>query len=576
MRAHRRALLFLSALVVVVYARLFSASFVEYDDDIHVYANPALNPPSWHGLADLWRHAYHGLYNPLAYTIWAALAAFARAPIETTTSLGQAITLDPFLFHATSVALHLANTLLAYLLALKLCRQRTAALLAAVVFAVHPLQVESVGWISELRGLSSASFVLGALNLLVQARRTDVAGPTRPTALLASAAALVTAAMLCKPAAVAAPLVALVIDRAALGTPWRRSLVTASTWALCVLPFAIITRIVQKTYPEGVSFLWQRPFVAGDALAFYLFKAALPLNLGVEYGRTPQAALSEGSGYLTWVVPVGLLAFAFLRRTRRPLAWLGALLFCAFLLPTSGLVPFAFQAHSTVADRYAYLPMLGVGLVVADLVSAVATPRALRVAGAALVVLAIRAFDQTSHWLDNDAFLEHTIDVNPDVAFAQNNLANKLFEEKRYEAAIAHFEKALAHEPDHALAQNNLGLALVQVGRLEEAEPHFKKAVAIDPQYYKAHESLGSLYLRTNRFADAIKSLQAAVSIKPSEAKAFNDLGIAFMRSGQPNDGIDAFERAVALEPSAQYRKNLGTALAQVGRAEDAARYLAP
>jgi tetratricopeptide (TPR) repeat protein len=561
--------------VVVVYVRMFGAGFVEYDDDFHLYANPYLNPLSLSSLGKLWAQAYHGLYNPLAYTIWAAVAAFARVPAATLSSLGQPISLDPALFHAANVAFHVANTWLCFLLAHRLTRSRSAALLCSLVFALHPVQVESVAWISELRGLSSACFGLAALNVLVWLRQGRDRAPATSRAWFGVSALLVILATLCKPVAVILPLVALIIERVALGAAWRRSLATAATWALSVLPIAVMTHSAQKIYPEGASLFWQRPFIAGNALAFYLFKIAVPLDLGVEYGRTPQSVLADGAGYVAWVVPAGLLALAYVHRRRHAIAWLGALLFVTFCLPTSGLMPFTFQAHSTVADRYAYLPLFGIGLVVADVVAQARSNLAARVAGAVVVLLAIRAFDQTSHWQDNVSFLEHTLEVNPDVAFAQNNVGNLLFKEKRYDAAIAHYEKALALEPEHVLAQNNLGLALVHEGRLNEAEPHFRKAVELEPHHFKALESLGAVYLQTNRVAEAIKTLQAAVVMAPSEAKAFNDLGVAFMRNEQPADGLDAFQRAVSIEPNnASYRKNLGLALARMGRTDEAAQFL--
>jgi Flp pilus assembly protein TadD len=570
-----RARLALAGVVLLVFVRLFGAAFVEYDDDIHVYANAFLNPPSFHGMGQLWRESYKGLYNPLAYTIWGALALVARTPSETASSLGQAIQLEPGVFHAANIGFHLANVLLCFSLALRLTHRRLPALLAALVFAVHPLQVESVAWVSELRGLSSGCFALAALNLLVASRQVEGGATSKSRALLAASAVLVIAAMLCKPAAVVLPLVALVLDRVALGTSWRSSLTAALLWAACLLPLAVITLQVQKVHAEGTSVWWQRPFIAGDALAFYLFKTAVPFDLGVEYGRTPRSALSDAWGYVGWVLPAALLLLGFVRRRRHPLSWLGALLFVAFSLPTLGLVPFAFQAHSTVADRYAYLPLLGVGLVAADAFTSIGSSLALRVAGAALLALAVRSFDQTGYWLDNLSFMRHTIDVNPNVAFAQNNVANLLLKEKRVDEAIQHFEKALDSEPNHALAQNNLGLALVQQGRSDEAEPHFRKAVELDPKYYKAYESLGALYLRKKQFAAAVASLKNALAIRPSEAKALNDLGVAYMQSGQATEGVDAFQQAVAFDPgNSQYRKNLGTALAQLGRTDEAAQYL--
>jgi Flp pilus assembly protein TadD len=569
------ALTALAIVVIIVYLRIFGAGFVEYDDDIHVYANPLLNPLSIESVGKFWQQAYKGLYIPLAYTILAGIAVFARVPAEMMSSINHVVSLSPGAFHVASVAFHLANTLLCFLLALRLTRSRSAALLCSFVFAVHPVQVESVAWISELRGLSSAFFALAALNVFTLAREASDRAPARSHALLAVSAVFLVCAMLCKPAAVVLPLVALIIDRVALRTPWRRSMATASVGVACVLPFALMTRSVQTIHPEGASLWWQRPFVAGDALAFHLFKTIVPINLGVEYGRTPHTVMSHGWSYLVWAVPVGLLAFSYINRQRRPIAWLGSLMFVTFLLPTLGLVPFSFQAHSTVADRYAYLPLIGIGLVVADAVAAARSNIAVRAVSAVIVVLAILSLNQSGYWLDNADFLRHTIDVNPDVAFAHNNLGGILLKQKRADDAIPHFSKALELEPRNALAQNNLGLALLQLGRLDEAEPHFRKAVELDPTYFKAYESLGAVYLQTDRLGEAIASLKAALDIQPSEAKALNDLGIAFMRSGRAAEGLDAFQRTVGVEPSnAQYRRNLGQALLQLGRTDEARVYL--
>jgi protein O-mannosyl-transferase len=562
-------LLALGLAVIVVYFRTFGAGFVAFDDDIHVYANPFLNPFSLENLSKLWQHAYEKLYIPLAYSILAGIALSARVPAQLVSSIGHTVTLSPTAFHVASVGFHIVNTWLCFSLVQRLVRSRSAALLCAFVFALHPLQVESVAWISELRGLSSAFFALAALNVFIQSRQLNDSAPAKSRALIAASAVLVIGAMLCKPAAMVLPLVGLVLDRVALGTSWRRSLVPALIWLLCVLPFAWITRSVQEVHPMGLSLWWQRPFIAGDALAFYLFKTLVPVDLVVEYGRTPSSVMSHGWSYAVWVLPVSLLVFCFIHRQRRPIAWLGSLLFATFLLPTLGLVPFSFQAHSTVADRYTYLPMIGIGLIVADAV--VRSKIALRVASAVIVLLAILSFNQSSHWGDNSEFLRHTIDVNPNVAFAHNNLGTILLRQERVDEAIEHFNKALELDPGDAKTQNNLGLALVKLGRLDEAEPHYRKAVELNPRYFKAYENLGAVYLRTERPDAAIASLKAALAIQPSEAKALNDLGVAFMQSGRAAEGVDAFRRAVGLEPdNSQYRKNLGQALLEQGRLDEA------
>jgi len=556
------AVVALVALVVIVYARIVGAGFVAYDDDIHVYANPLLAPVSFSHVAAFWQHAYRGLYIPLAYTILAGIALVAPVPAQAIPALGQAVALSPAPFHAASLVLHAGNTLLVFVLAQRLTRARLAALVCALVFALHPLQVESVAWISEWRGLTSACFALAALNVLVLSRQA--VERSRAAGLLGASAVLALGAMLCKPAALVLPLVALVVDRA-LGSSWRRSLVLAGTWAACLLPLALVTRSVQPIHALGRSLWWQRPFIAGDALAFYLQKAVLPVDLAVEFGRTPQAVLSRMSAYAAWGVPAVMLALAFAYRRRRPVSWLGALLFVAFLLPTLGLVPFTYQAQSTVACRYAYLGLMGLGLVAGDLVAAQsgARPRAILLATPVLVaVLAVSSFRQSGSWTDNAAFLRHTLDVNPDVAFAHNNLGSIALQEGRPADAIEHLQRAAELDPGDARTENNLGLALVRLGRLAEAESHYRRAVELDPGYVKAHENLAALYLNAGRADDAIASLQAALARQPSEAKALNDLGVAFMQTGREAQGIEAFRRAVAAAPDdARYRANLDRAL---------------
>lgn len=561
--------------VVVVYLRILGAGFVEYDDDIHVYANPMLNPLSLESLGQFWRLPYKGLYVPLAYTIWAGIAVFARMPAQILSSINRIVTLAPGPFHIASVGFHVVNTLLCALLALRLTKSRTGGVLCSLIFALHPLQVESVGWISELRGLSCAFFTLAMLNVFVSWRQRTDPAPARSAALLAASAVLLICAMLCKPTAVVLPLVVFAIDRLALRTSWRRSVAIALTGMACVVPFALITRSVQDIHPEGASLWWQRPFVVGDALAFYFSKLVAPIQLGVEYGRTPRSVMSHAWSYVAWAAPMCVLVFGYLNRRRRPIAWLGLLMCVSFLLPTLGLIPFSFQAHSTVADRYMYLALIGIGLIVADVVSTLPSKIAIGTVSAIIAVLAILSFNQTGYWIDNAAFLRHTIDVNPDVAFAHNNLGSILVKQKRPGEAIEHFERAIELEPRNALAENNLGLAMVQLGRLDEAETHFRRAVEINPGYFKAYESLGAVYLQTNRLDAAIASLKAAVDIQPSEAKALNDLGVAFMRSGRAAEGVDAFQRAVSIEPAnSQYRGNLGHALLQLGRIDEARAYI--
>jgi tetratricopeptide (TPR) repeat protein len=566
----RRPLLTLSIAILTVYGRIFSAGFVGFDDDLHVYANPFLNPPTLQSIGRLWQRAYEQLYVPLAYTILAPIARLAEVPAHMDSSLGREISLGPTAFHVVSVALHLANAWLCFSLVRRLTGRARVALLSALLFALHPLQLESVGWISELRGLTSGVFALLALNAFVLWRQAS--DPTRSRRLLAASALLVICAMLCKPSAVALPLAALAIDRIVFRSPWRKALAAASLWAAVALPFALVTHAAQSVPAAGQSLWWQRPFIAGDALAFYLFKLLVPLDLGVDYGRTPHAVTSHVWGYLAWVIPAVLVVLADRNRQRRPLTWLGALLFLTFLLPTLGLAPFAYQAYSTVADRYAYLALLGVGLMVADTVDHL-KPRRIVVLGAVVVLIALAglSFNQSRTWLTSTDFLHHTIDVNPAAGFAYNNLGDMALANGDLAAAVADYQACVAHDPTRVKAHINLAEVYTALNQPAEAERALAQAEKAPEMTSDDLSNLGIVLMKMNQPARALQALAAAVAMDPGSPSYLFNQANALAAVGQFDQAEAAFRRCIALAPTlAGAHTGLGIVLAETGRLPDA------
>ena len=559
----------------VVYLRVFSAGFMGFDDDIHVYANPFLNPPTLHNVARLWQQSYEQLYVPLAYTLFAAIARFAQVPEHVDSSVGHAVSFDPLAFHVVGVAFHAVNVLLCFLLVQRLTRRRVPALLASLVFALHPLQLESVAWISELRGLSSSFFALLALNALILSRRASDEASTRSRLLLATSALFVTCAMLCKPAAAVLPVVAIAIDRIILGTPWRRAIVASSILAACTVPFALITSSVQAVATSGGSQWWQRPFIAGDALTFYLFKIFVPINLCVDYGRTPRLVMSHAWVYLAWAVPFGLLVLCYRYRQRRPIAWLGMLMFVAFLLPTLGLVPFAYQGYSTVADRYAYLALIGVGLVVADAIDFI-RPRKIVVIPVALVVLAALSFNQSQYWTNSSAFLHHTIDVNPDASFAYFNLGHTEQANGDLAAAATDYKACVAHDPTRLKAYVNLAQVYLDLHQPAEAEGAIRQStkageLTTDGMTADDFSILGVVLMQINQPDRAVEAFSAAAVIDPTTAHLFNEAN-ALSAVGQFDKAEAAFRRCIALDPTVVgAHTGLGIVLAETHRIAAAA-----
>jgi protein O-mannosyl-transferase len=564
--------------VGVVYLRLFSAGFVGFDDDIHVYANPFLNPPTLHNVARVWQQSYEQLYVPLAYTIFATIAHFAQVPAHLESSIGHTVSFDPIAFHVAGVAFHAANVLLCFLLVQQLTRRRTAALFASLVFALHPLQLESVAWISELRGLSSSFFALLALNALILSRRASDEASGRSRVLLGVSAVFVTCAMLCKPAAVVLPLVALAIDRIVLGTSWRRAMVASSIWAACAVPFALITSSVQAIAASGGSLWWQRPFIAGDAFAFYVFKTLVPIELCVDYGQTPRMVMSHGWAYLAWVVPVAVLLLGYRYRYRRPITWLGMLMFATFLLPTLGIVPFGYQGYSTVADRYAYLALIGVGLVIGDAVDHFRSRKVVFGAVlAALGMLAALSFSQSRHWTSSSAFLRHTIDVNPGAAFAYHNLGRAAQANGDYTTALANYQACLAHDPSHLKAYVNLAQVYAQLNQPEDAAGAIAQSMktpnlTTDGMTAGDFGNLGALLMQMGQHRQAVEAFSAAAVMEPeSPVHLFNQAN-ALSAIGQLDKAEAVFRRCIALAPDvAGAHTGLGIVLAETHRLAAAA-----
>jgi protein O-mannosyl-transferase len=283
-------------------------------------------------------------------------------------------------------------------------------------------------------------------------------------------------------------------------------------------------------------------------------------------------------GYLTWAVPAGLLVLCYRYRQRRPIMWLGVLMFVAFLLPTLGLVPFAYQSYSTVADRFAYLALIGVGLVVADVADDI-KPRRLVLSVAAMVIVALAAlsFNQSRYWTTSSDFLRHTIAVNPDAAFAYHNLGHAEQANGAYEAAAADYRACLAHDPTRLKAYVNLAQTYFQLNQQAEAERVIAQstrtpALTTDGMTANDFANLGSLLMRMNQPDRALAAFSAAAAMDPSSPNHLYNEANALSTVGQFDKAEAAFRRCIALAPSVVgAHTGLGIVLAETHRLAEAA-----
>lgn len=504
--------------VLVVFGQTIRHDYVLWDDDALLLSNPAVMTPSLDALKLAWQGPYEHLYVPLTYNLWFLIARVARL-------LTQDAVPGAGWFHAASIIVHAGNALLVYALLRSLKVLWPAATIGAFAFALHPIQVEAVAWCSAMKDLLSTCLAL--LCMVCHIRAMDAASSsTRRTAVLHLVALLSMAlATLAKPGVVAVPAMLVAIDLLILGKTAMRTLL----WNLPLLVVGgaavVWTQAVQSVEAFSPLPILLRPAVAVDALAFYLQKLALPIRLCTDYGRDPHTVWSSGRWIWAWLIPVCLFGLILPFARRHKMLAAGLMLFCIGLLPVLGIVPFAFQYYSTVADRYAYLPMIGFALMVADLAMLLKSRPQWILAGGILIAWAALSTTQARIWRNGEALELHTITVNPRSAAAYTRLACQAAE-----------IPASDHSPpgDRHLPQ-------VPPGSMDVAREYCWKSLFIRNDYAPAMNNLITLDLLEGRLREALTLAEcfgrmAAIHHLPKGNFSFSAVWVAegWLRLGEP------------------------------------------
>jgi tetratricopeptide (TPR) repeat protein len=556
---------------VLVYLPALSGNFIWNDSD-YVTA-PALR--SLAGLARIWTVAgATQQYYPLLHSaFWVQHRLFGDHPLG---------------YHIVTLLLHAGSAVLFALILRRLSagdRARPCAgfeWLAALLFALHPVHVESVAWITEQKNtLSLACYLAAALTYLRfdQARR-------RWTYL--AALAMFAASLACKTVTATLPAALLVIfwwQRGQLD--WRRDVRPLLPWLALGVTAALFSSWVEHAYlgARGADFSLSavgRVLVAGRAVWFYAGKLAWPFGLNFVYPRwTVDAAV-----WWQWLFPLGVLAvgaalWALRRRTRGPLA--AFLFFGGSLFPVLGFVNLYGARYSWVWDHWQYLADLGLLALAAATLTAAWRRAALRFRGlgpglvaALAVLLGVLTWTHCGMFHDDETLYRTTLARNPGCWLAHNNLGFAWSQRPgRLKDAIAEYETALRLQPDSAEAHYNLGVAWTEIpGRMDDAAAEFEAAVRLQPAFAAAHSNLGLAWsLMPGRLNDAVAQYEAALRLQPDLVETHKHLGDALSRiPGRLPDAIAQLEKALRLKPdSAETHNSLGVAWAKMpGRLPDA------
>jgi tetratricopeptide (TPR) repeat protein len=543
MSRSRLVALLLALITLAVYLPAGQFAFVNFDDNEYITNNPMVRAGlTWAGFK--W-----------AFTTWAV------SNWHPVTWLSHMLDCELFGLHAgahhlVNVLLHAVNAALLFTVLLRLTQRLWPSALVAVLFAWHPLHVESVAWVSERKDVLSAFFALLALLNYVRHVKENRRGN------LWLALGFFALGLLAKPMLVTLPFVLLLLDYWPLGRIRPEDLTTRKMLPLLVekIPFFILTAIscmitlaAQQSGHSVISLealpVSSRLAVATTALAGYAGKLLWPANLCALYLLPKHVQLLPLLGAL--MVLLGLSWPAWRWRQTRPYLFVGWLWFIGTLIPVIGLVQVGDQA---MADRYTYLPSIGFFLAVVFLADEFAArwriPSAVRfgTAGLACVACIILTEKQLPTWRNGEALFRQAVAVNPANDTALIDLGVTLSAQGRFAEAVETYQRAIAVGTRKYQAHNNLGNALDRLGRHEESLAAYRDAVRMAPDNSKVRLGLGRQLAALGRYEEAIREFSEAARLSPGDAAPPLEAAKAYFKLGQDERGLVAFQEAVRLD----------------------------
>ncbi len=492
----------LLALSFILYARTLNYGFVWDDERIHLSNNQQLIKGD---LKSFWLKPYSGLYIPVTYSTWGF--------INTISDPNKKI--SPKTFHALNAITHSINCILVFYLLLILFKNQAHAFWGSLLFLLHPMQVESVAWISEFRGLYSTFFSLFSLLSIFRYLEKNTLITVRSfitSKHFAIASILFVLALLSKPSAVVLPFVISILVWCFYNNKFKPLLKGLSLWLLLVIPILLITRNSQpgELIYGSISF-WQRFFIAGHSLFFYLSKLIVPYPLAACYGYTPELILSNKFIYLTTVFSIVIALIIFTKRRSYPLVFSGFAIIIVCVLPVLGLIPFEYQKHSTVADRYIYFGMLGIVLLVPMISSMIKKYGFLKyVFGSVILIYLVLNIKQTNTWKNEFSIWDNTLrhyQNSPKVNYNRGVEYSKL---GKFNEAIDDYTQCLALQNDYRDALFNRANAYENIKNNTAAFIDYSSYLLIDPTDGSVYFKRAYLNYKTGNIQEALRDAEKA------------------------------------------------------------------
>jgi tetratricopeptide (TPR) repeat protein len=565
----------IAGITLAVYWQVQHYDFVSCDDPIYVTENPYVQ-------SGLTRGSFISAFTTTPGGLWIPLTWLSLMLDY------DLYNLDPQGYHLTNLLLHTINIIILFFVLKRMTKRLGQSAFVAALFAIHPLHVESVAWITERKDVLSTLFWM--LTMFAYARYAESPCINRYLPIFLFFAL----GLMAKPMLVTLPFVLLLLDYWPLGrlrfSPLRRNgnhqfprpalfqlfLEKAPLFVLSVL-FSLVTFFAQQNAGalapiERIS-LKLRILNALVSYVAYIGKMIWPLNLAVLYPH-------PGNTLSTWQWALAGLFLVFISvlviRTSRdyPFLTVGWLWYLGTLVPVSGLSQAGNQA---MADRFTYIPSIGLFIFISWGIPKLVSRWRYKdmglasIAAALLLILTAATWLQVRYWANSITLYEHTLAVTANNPVASNGLGAALARQGRFAAATSHYYEALRTNPHFLDAHNNLGIALAKLGRLAEAVAHYSEALRLNPEYADAHNNLGNALIAQGKVDEAIGHYTEALRINPRNTNAHNNIGNALLAEGRADEAIAHFSEALRLNPDRpEIHYNLGAALIRLDRTREA------
>jgi tetratricopeptide (TPR) repeat protein len=586
----------LTVVTLAVFWQVNQYDFIYLDDQVYVTENSLIQSGiTLDGFRWAFSTRYADLWNPL---IWLSLMFDY-----------QLHGLNAGGYHVTNLILHIISALLLFWLFNRMTGAIWRSAFVAAFFALHPLHVESVAWIAERKDVLSAFFWMLTLCLYVYYTERPV---IRRYFLVLFSFVL---ALMSKPMVVTLPVILILLDYWPLNRLESRKIAAIPTNVMPVsinkeekqTKFQADERKLPETRIAGIIPLWQiwekipffvlsaviviitfynpnqqktslKAFPLGSRLAnapvafvTYLEKTFWPHDMAVFYPFSDQLPIWQVLGATLLILVISVAVIVMVRRL--PYLFVGWLWYTIAILPVIGIIQVSLTAPCSMADRYHYLPSIGIAIMLAWGIplsikrEGVRKKILLPVSITALSIMAVFTWQQCGYWKNSMELSKHALQVTKDNFVAHNFFAVALAEKGRIEEAIEHYNKSIRLAPDYAYAYYNRGDAFIMLGQYQMAIEDFNKAIHLKPDNAAAYNNRGTIYIKFGQYQIAIEDFNKAIRLKPDNASAYYNRGTIYIKLGRHQRALEDFNKAIHLKPDDAISYNCrGNAYAELGQ----------